>query len=153
MKGVQPMDKKRARIEVVQKYFYGQNKEDREAVVGLFEPTGHEIHNVYFPILQGPDAARKLCDALYARTKRREFKVIAIALTEDGNTFMTQWEATLTYRQGAVVGDLAVPHDFDTTLRGVNVFSFCSGSEKIRRLDIFHETTSIPTQLKKLMQG
>lgn len=147
------MDKEKIRIEAVQQYFDGQNQGDREAVVRLFEPAGHEIQNVYFPILHGPGAAGTLCDALYARTKKRAFKVVAIAVAEDGRTVMAQWEATLTYPKGAIVGDLEVPCDLEANLRGVNVFSFNPDAEKIKRLDIYHETTSVSTKIKKLIDG
>lgn len=148
-----PMEMKNLQIETVNRYFQNQNRGDLKGVVDLFDPDGHEIQNVHLPLLSGPDASRKLCEGLYGRTKERAFKPLRIGYSGDGRTVMVEWEAELTFRQGAVVGDLRVPRDLQTKMRGVNIFTFPRNSAKISRLDIYHETSSVPILIRKMQDA
>jgi ketosteroid isomerase-like protein len=125
-------------LNVVQAWFEGLNQTDLHGLLDLFTAET-EIRNAANPPLIGIDAPQRLLEDFFARTQRREFKLLGVA-EGDGSVF-AHWEAELTFRAGAHVAGLTIKKPFTVTLRGVDRFAFEAG--KIKALDIIHETTSV----------
>lgn len=125
--------------DLVRHYFAAETAGSVEGVTELFDSV-QEIHNAANPPLVGPDAARRFCEDFYARTSDRQFKVLGVASNE--NMVFAWWEGTITFRAGAAFGDVKAKRPFSVTLRGVCRFDVHTINGKIRRLDVFHETTT-----------
>jgi hypothetical protein len=124
---------------LVQTYFDAESAGNVEDVVALF-CANPVIRNAANPPLSGPDAPRKFCEDFYARTQRREFRVLGVA--EEGLEIYAWWEGTLTFKAGVRFGDITTSRPFSVTLRGVCRFELDAQNRKILELDVFHETTT-----------
>ncbi len=134
------------RIEKALNYFACQNASDKEGVVDLFDDSA-DVYNVNLPPVNGKDGVRIFCENLYARTSKRQFKVIETA--EGKDCVMIEWQAKLDFRLGAKIGPWELASPFEVELRGINKFEFATGTNLIRCLRIYHETTSVAQLAQK----
>ena len=128
------------KVEIVRKYFSGQNKSDADGVTPLFADDA-EVYNVNFPPFRGKDGIRAFCQNLFERTATRQFNIVDIA--ENRDFVMAEWTVNMTFREGAKLGHLKLTKPFDVELRGINKFEFEPNSDKIKCLRIYHETTTV----------
>lgn len=128
------------REEAVQKYFDRQNTADAEGIVALFADDS-EVYNANFPPVQGKPGVRGFCEGLYARTSARRFECLEVLV--GGDTIMAEWKVKMTFRAGAKIGPFEIERPFDVELRGVNKFEFLPGSNLVRCLRTYHETTTV----------
>ncbi len=136
----------RNKTEIANDYFTNQNTGDKEAVAALFDDRA-EVYNVNLPPVRGKDGVRAFCENLYARTSARQFRVLDSAISHD--SVMIEWQAKLSFRAGAKIGSWEVVSPFEAELRGVNKFEFTPGTDFIRCLRIYHETTTVSQLAQK----
>jgi limonene-1,2-epoxide hydrolase len=129
-----------SRRNAVKAYFEAQNNSQADRVAALFSDQG-EVFNVNLPPVQGKGGIKSFCDNLYARTERREFEVIATA--EEGDNAFAEWRVRMKFRAGAKLGLIELGRPFEVELRGVNLFEFVPGSDLIKILRVFHETSTV----------
>lgn len=140
------MTENNSRTDTVKKYFNFQNNADMESVVDLFE-NQTEVYNVNFPVFKGIDGVRLFCEGLYSRTSKRKFEILEISKSK--NKIMVEWQTKLTFRAGIKIAQWQVSEPFEAEFGGVNVFEFLPGSNKIKCLRIYHETSTV-AQLAQL---
>jgi hypothetical protein len=124
----------------VNAYFEAQNRSDAATVVGLFSETG-TVQNAAMPPVSGHVGIRSFCENLYARTSARQFEVLSVL--EGQGRAMAEWKVKMTFATGAAVGPHTLASSFEVELRGVNVFEFAPGGDKIDQLRVFHETSTV----------
>jgi limonene-1,2-epoxide hydrolase len=129
-----------SRIAAVKAYFEAQNRSQGDKVTSLFSDQG-EVFNVNMPPVRGKAGIKAFCDNLYDRTERREFEVLTTA--QEGDMAFAEWRVRMTFRAGAKVGPCELASPFEVELRGVNSFEFEPGSELIKTMRVYHETTTV----------
>lgn len=130
---------KTATLHLVQTWFDCLNRSDLEALLGLFAPAPR-IRNAANPVLQGPDAPRRLLEEFFDRTSARKFELIDLA--EGNGQIFACWSGELTFRPGIRIAEVTLPREIRVPLHGAERFQL-DGSGRITELDIVHETTSV----------
>ncbi len=133
-------------LETVKKYFDSRTTCDVNDSLKIFTRDA-EIYNVNFPPFRGVEGIRNFCENFAARTSHRQFEILDVL--EKGNTVMAEWKAKLKYRAGARVGDLELAEPFEAELAGINKFEFEEGTNLIKLLRIYHETTTVSQLAQK----
>jgi ketosteroid isomerase-like protein len=123
--------------DLIRSYFAAEEAGDVEAVVALCDPAV-VVRNAAQPPVDGLDGVRRFVTDFRNRTSMRRFTLLAIAA--QGDLAFAWWDAALTFVPGARFGDVTTQRAFDARVQGILRIVLKQG--RIRRLDIFHETTS-----------
>lgn len=129
---------------LIEQYFKARVNFDFQTLATLFTEDV-EIYNVHFPVYKGITGIQAFCSDFQQRVEYCVFTILDIL--QEGDRAMVEWRASLTYKQGALVGGIKVTQPFTLTLRGINRFDF--KNDKISCLRVYHETTTVLQLVKQ----
>ncbi|MEK6964106.1 MAG: nuclear transport factor 2 family protein [Nanoarchaeota archaeon] len=126
-----------SKLDTVKRYFKALTEFNVSGLLEVFT-SDVEIHNVNFPVYKGVEGVRKYCENFQGRIAQAKFDLLVVL--EKENFVLAEWEARLTYREGAQVAGVVVGKPFTFSLRGMWRADFVGN--KIQCLRIYHETTT-----------
>jgi SnoaL-like domain len=133
-------------IELLHTWFDSLNRGDTRALLPLFSPECH-IQNAADPPDKAPGAADRLLTSFFRRTESRRFELVDFASSD--RTIHACWSSVLTFHTGIAIADVTLPAPLVVVLNGVDVFEL-NAANKIARLFITHETTSVIAAARRL---
>jgi hypothetical protein len=136
-------------VELLHKWFDGLNGSNTQMVLPLFSPECH-IQNAANPPDEAPGAAERLLSNFFQRTEARRFELVDFASADQ--SIHACWTGVLTFRAGTAIADVILPSALSVVLNGVDVFEL-NAANRITRLFITHETTSVLAAARRLTSG